>query len=127
MLGDLCDAQVAFLGCAFKPGSDDVRESPALALAQQLAHKGACVRVYDPQAMGTARSVAPELDYVESVAQALIDADAIVFATEWPEFVSLDPRFAEGLVRKKNILDARNVVDKLRWSGWTLYQRGRRV
>lgn len=126
MLGDLCGARVAFLGCAFKPGSDDVRESPALALAQQLAHKGACVRVYDPQAMATARSVAPELDYVESVAHALIDADAIVLATEWPEFVSLDPCFAEELVRKKNILDARNVVDRQRWSGWSLYQRGRR-
>ncbi|AEQ07457.1 UDP-glucose/GDP-mannose dehydrogenase family protein [Corynebacterium pseudotuberculosis] len=126
MLGKLRGARVAFLGCAFKPGSDDVRESPALALARQLAHKGARVCMYDPQAMGTARSVAPELDYAESIAQVLIDADAIVLATEWPEFVSLDPDFAAGLVRKKNILDARNVMDRARWSGWALYQRGRR-
>ncbi|VTQ79454.1 UDP-glucose 6-dehydrogenase [Corynebacterium pseudotuberculosis] len=97
-----------------------------MALARQLAHKGARVCMYDPQAMGTARSVAPELDYAESIAHTLIDADAIVLATEWPEFVSLDPDFAAGLVRKKNILDARNVMDRARWSGWALYQRGRR-
>ena len=113
--GDPVDLKVAVLGLAFKPQSDDVRDSPALDVARGLVEAGARVVAYDPQAMGPALKRFPELTVVQNVQQALLDADIAVLVTEWPEFVQLDPRVAGDLMKHKRIVDARNVLDPAVW------------
>ena len=113
--GDPVDLKVAVLGLAFKPQSDDVRDSPALDVARGLAEAGAHVVAYDPQAMGPAKKRFPGLNVAETVQQALLDADIAVLVTEWPEFVQLDPRTAGDLMAHKRIVDARNVLDPAAW------------
>ena len=113
--GDPVDIKVAVLGLAFKPQSDDVRDSPALDVARGLAEAGAHVVAYDPQAMGPAQKRFPELNVAETVQQALLDADIAVLVTEWPEFVQLDPRTAGDLMAHKRIVDASNVLDPAAW------------
>ncbi|GAB2970915.1 UDP-glucose dehydrogenase family protein [Nocardioides montaniterrae] len=125
--GDVRGLRIGVLGAAFKPGSDDVRDSPALAVAAALKAAGAEVRVYDPEAALNARAVHPQLTYVASVAAALTGADAVVHLTEWPEFREIDPVAAAGLVRRKVVIDARNKLDHDRWAeaGWKLVGIGR--
>ena len=113
--GDIVDKKIAILGLAFKPLSDDVRDSPALDVARRLHELGADVLAYDPEASIPVSRVAPELALSESVQQALLDADIAVLVTEWPEFVQLDPRTAGDLMAHKRILDARNVLDPAAW------------
>lgn len=113
--GDPVDLKVAVLGLAFKPHSDDVRDSPALDVARGLAERGALVTAYDPEAMVPAQKRFPELIVAENVQQALLDADIAVLATEWPEFVNLDPRNVGDLMAHKRIVDARNVLDPALW------------
>ena len=113
--GDPVDLKVAVLGLAFKPQSDDVRDSPALDVARGLAEAGAYVVAYDPEAMGPAQKRFPELNVAQNVQQALLDADIAVLVTEWPEFVQLDPRTAGDLMKHKRIVDARNVLDPAAW------------
>jgi UDPglucose 6-dehydrogenase len=113
--GDPVGLTVAVLGLAFKPQSDDVRDSPALDVARGLAEAGAYVVAYDPEAMGPAQKRFPELNVAENVQQALLDADIAVLVTEWPEFVQLDPRTAGHLMKHKRIVDARNVLDPAAW------------
>ncbi len=113
--GDPVDLKVAVLGLAFKPQSDDVRDSPALDVARGLAEAGAHVVAYDPQAMGPAKKRFPDLNVAETVQQALLDADIAVVVTEWPEFIQLDPRTAGDLMAHKRIVDARNVLDPAAW------------
>ena len=113
--GDAVDLKVAVLGLAFKPQSDDVRDSPALDVARGLAVAGAQVTAYDPQAMGPAQRRFPDLNVAENVQQALLDADIAVLVTEWPEFVQLDPRNVGDLMAHKRIVDARNVLDPAQW------------
>ena len=113
--GDIVDKKVAILGLAFKPLSDDVRDSPALDVARRLHGLGADVLAYDPEASIPVSRVAPELALAESVQQALLDADIAVLVTEWPEFVQLDPRTAGDLMAHKRIVDARNVLDPAAW------------
>ena len=86
VLGSLIGKRITVLGAAFKPNSDDVRDSPALAVAGQLSLAGASVRVYDPQAMGNAARVFPTLDYAASLDDALRSAELVILATEWAEF-----------------------------------------
>jgi UDPglucose 6-dehydrogenase len=119
--------RVAVLGAAFKPLSDDVRDSPALHVAGQLRLRGADVRVYDPEANNNARAVFPTLTYVASVDAALTGADLVLHLTDWPEFRSIDPRRAGELVRSRRIIDGRNRLDEARWrvAGWSLYSVGR--
>jgi UDPglucose 6-dehydrogenase len=125
--GDLDQRRIAVLGAAFKPLSDDVRDSPALDVARRLHGGGADVRVFDPEASLNARAVAPELTYVASVESALRDADLVVHLTEWPQFRELDPRRAATLVRRPVLLDGRNRLDPDRWAeaGWTVQGIGR--
>jgi UDPglucose 6-dehydrogenase len=106
---------VAVLGLAFKPHSDDVRDSPALDVALGLVAAGATVVAYDPEAMGAAQKRYPELVVAENLNQALLDADIAVLVTEWPEFVELDPRRVGDLMAHKRIVDARNVLDPAQW------------
>jgi UDPglucose 6-dehydrogenase len=113
--GDITDKKVAILGLAFKPLSDDVRDSPALDVARRLHALGAAVTAYDPEAGGPVSRIAPELPLAQNVSQALLDADIAVLVTEWPEFVQLDPRNVGDLMAHKRIVDARNVLDPAVW------------
>ena len=113
--GDATCIKVAVLGLAFKPQSDDVRDSPALDVARGLVEAGAEVVAYDPEAMGPALKRFPELTVAQNVDQALLDADIAVLVTEWPEFVALDPRNVGDLMKHKRIVDARNVLDAAAW------------
>ncbi len=119
--------RVAVLGAAFKPLSDDVRDSPALSICRELHLAGAQVRVYDPAATTNARAVQPSLTYVASPRAALIDADVVLHLTEWPEFRELDPESVGQLVRSRIIVDGRNKLDAERWrdAGWTVVGLGR--
>jgi UDPglucose 6-dehydrogenase len=125
--GVLPGKRVAVLGAAFKPNSDDVRDSPALDVAGKLHLSGALVQVYDPQAMPNAARLWPTLTYAASLDEALTDADAVVVATEWDEFKKADPVAAKSRVRGSLVIDARNCLDPEAWraAGWTYRGMGR--
>ncbi|WP_143336577.1 UDP-glucose dehydrogenase family protein [Corynebacterium pacaense] len=127
--GSLLGKRVTVLGAAFKPNSDDVRDSPALSVAGSLSLQGADVSVYDPEAMDNARRIFPTLNYAESTVQALADADLVVLATEWKEFRELDPVRVAELVSTPIIIDGRNVLDVRLWkaAGWTIKALGRNL
>ena len=126
-LGSLIGRNITVLGAAFKPNSDDVRDSPALAVAGQLSLAGASVRVYDPQGMDNARKVFPTLDYATSLEDALRGAELVTLATEWQEFKEMDPVWAAELVAKQLLIDGRNVLPIADWqsAGWRLAALGR--
>ncbi|WP_018178121.1 UDP-glucose dehydrogenase family protein [Jongsikchunia kroppenstedtii] len=119
--GTLLGANITVLGAAFKPESDDVRDSPALSVAGQLQLKGATVSVFDPKAMDNSRRVFPTLNYANSIVDAARGADAVLVLTEWNEFVHLDPAEVTPLVRRTNIIDGRRCLDRKAWetAGWT--------
>lgn len=119
--GTLLGANITVLGAAFKPESDDVRDSPALSVAGQLQLKGATVSVFDPKAMDNSRRVFPTLNYANSIVDAARGADAVLVLTEWNEFVHLDPAEVTPLVRRTNIIDGRRCLDRNAWetAGWT--------
>lgn len=121
------EKKVAVLGLAFKPHSDDVRDSPALDVAVQLHGLGANVVATDPEAIGNARARHPQLGYSASLEDTLCDADAVVLVTEWPEFDAIDPAWAASLVRHPVIIDGRNRLDADAWraAGWTYRGLGR--
>ena len=127
--GNLLGKRITVLGAAFKPNSDDVRDSPALSVAGSMSLQGADVSVYDPQAMDNARKVFPTLSYATSAQEALEGADVVVLATEWQEFRDLDPVTAAGIVTAPVIIDGRNVLDVDKWksAGWTIHALGRSV
>ena len=126
-LGSLIGRNITVLGAAFKPNSDDVRDSPALAVAGQLSLAGASVRVYDPQGMDNARRVFPTLDYATTLEDALRGAELVILATDWREFKEMDPQWAAKLVDKQLLIDGRNVLKVAEWqsSGWRLRALGR--
>ncbi|BBX40487.1 UDP-glucose dehydrogenase family protein [Mycobacterium simiae] len=126
--GSLLGANIAVLGAAFKPESDDVRDSPALNVAGQLQLNGAAVNVYDPKALENARRLFPTLNYAVSVTDACDGADAVLVLTEWPEFTSLDPDDLADAVRARVVVDGRNCLDAARWSqaGWRVFRLGAR-
>ena len=125
--GNVLGRQITVLGAAFKPNSDDVRDSPALSIAGSLSLAGGEVRVFDPQAMDNARKIFPTLDYRESVEDALDGAEIVVVATEWDQFQNLDPVEAGNLVAAKKLIDGRNClpVDEWREAGWDVNCLGR--
>jgi UDPglucose 6-dehydrogenase len=118
--GSLLGARIAVLGAAFKPNSDDVRDSPALNVAGQLQLQGATVTVYDPKAADNSRRVFPTLDYASSAMDACEGADAVLVLTEWPEFVHLDPRAVAAVTRGRTVVDGRLCLDRQYWqtAGW---------
>ena len=128
-LGGLVGAKIAVLGLAFKPDSDDVRDSPALDVARRLANSGADVTAHDPQAIETARRVANQLDYRESPEDAAAGADLLLVLTEWSEYAQLDPEALGTLVRTRTVIDGRNFLDRDRWTaaGWRVIVLGRPV
>lgn len=125
--GSLLGANIAVLGAAFKPESDDVRDSPALNVAGLLQLNGATVNVYDPKAMDNSRRLFPTLNYSTSSVEACDNADAVLVLTEWDEFVALRPDELAEIVRAKVVVDGRNCLDPALWrqAGWRLYALGR--
>ncbi|HET7406823.1 MAG TPA: UDP-glucose/GDP-mannose dehydrogenase family protein [Mycobacteriales bacterium] len=119
--------RVGVLGAAFKPNSDDIRDSPALDVSMRLHRMGAQVTVYDPAAIDNARRSYPDLTYVGSAVEAATDADVVLHLTEWREFRDMDPAVLSGAVRHRRIVDGRNALDPSRWraAGWTYRALGR--
>ncbi len=120
-------AKVAVLGAAFKPESDDIRDSPALNVAGRLHLFGAHVTVHDPQAMANARRSWPTLCYADSVFDACRGAHLVLVLTEWDQFRSIDPEVLAGVVAAPAIVDGRNCLDPAAWraAGWTYRAPGR--
>ncbi len=125
--GSLLGKRIAVLGAAFKPDSDDVRDSPALNIAGQLHLQGAQVTVYDPKAMENAKAIFPTLGYAPSATEAARGAHAVLHLTEWQEFRDLDPATLGDVVTDRHILDGRNTLDPTLWrkSHWTYRALGR--
>lgn len=125
--GSLLGHTVTVLGAAFKPNSDDVRDSPALSIAGSLSLAGASVIVYDPQAMENAKKVFPTLDYAPDVESALKGTEMVVVATEWSQFRDIDPLVAKDLVKRPAVLDGRNCLPTKTWrqAGWDVTSLGR--
>ena len=142
--GSLIGRNVTVLGAAFKPNSDDVRDSPALSVAGALSLAGAAVTVYDPEAMENAAKVFPTLSYAGNVEQALSQAELVILATEWKVFQELDPEITKqqvaGIAPKREtdvngqgqtpqpvIIDGRNCLPRATWeaAGWKVLALGR--
>ncbi|MFE6971165.1 UDP-glucose dehydrogenase family protein [Isoptericola sp. NPDC057653] len=129
VLGGMVEsAEVTVLGAAFKPDSDDVRDSPALDVAARLAELGAVVTVHDPQAIDNARAKQPHLHYERDLEAALAGADALLVLTEWEQYRELDPERAGTLVAQRTVLDGRNALSRSAWTaaGWQYRALGRR-
>ena len=124
---DLTSYKIAVLGAAFKPDSDDVRDSPALDIAAQLQAAGATVVVHDPKAIENARKRFPKLGFAANVEECVKDADLILHLTEWREYRELDPKALSSLVKKKIVIDGRNALDREKWraAGWQFHALGR--
>ncbi|MEO2135373.1 UDP-glucose/GDP-mannose dehydrogenase family protein [Microbacterium sp.] len=126
--GSVYEKKVTVLGAAFKPHSDDIRDSPALDVAVRLHGLGANVTVTDPAAIENARRIHPQLTYVEDRDEAIRDADALVLVTEWDEYRrQLPPEHASSLMDGRVVVDGRNGLDAAAWraAGWAYYGMGR--
>ena len=117
---DLKSKKIAVLGAAFKPDSDDVRDSPALDIAIQIQAAGANVVIHDPKAIEPARKRFPALNFVTTIDEALKDAEIVLHLTEWKIYREIDPVKAKSLVAKPIIIDGRNALDRKKWkdAGW---------
>jgi UDPglucose 6-dehydrogenase len=124
---DLTGFRIAVLGATFKPGTDDVRDSPALAITRKLARAGAHLALYDPKGMANARREQPDLDYVDSMAEAVTDADLVCVLTGWEEFRYADPKQLAGIARGLRVIDGLNCLDQPLWTaaGWDYRGMGR--
>ncbi len=118
--------RIAILGLAFKPKSDDVRDAPALAVAARLLAAGASVVATDPEALETARRLLPDLELVQTPADAVAGADIVLLLTEWKEYRMLAPHELAGATGRI-LLDGRNCVNRDLWqaAGWTVRSLGR--
>jgi len=124
--GTFSGRNVAILGAAFKPETDDVRDSPALSVAAAIQAEGASVRVHDPRAIDNARLAYPDIEYTDQPEKACEDADVVLHLTEWREYRQLDPGTLLSVVRRPRMLDARNVLPAAQWRacGWTVVSMG---
>jgi UDPglucose 6-dehydrogenase len=125
--GSIVGRRIGVLGAAFKPHSDDIRDSPALSVAAQMQLQGAQVTVTDPRAIDNARKKWPELAYADTVADAVRDAEVVLLLTEWPEYVALDPVALKRQVAAARLIDGRNCLEPATWraAGWTYRALGR--
>lgn len=125
--GSLLGQRITVLGAAFKPESDDVRDSPALSIAAQLQLQGAVVTVTDPKALENAAKRFPELQYEADLDTAIAGADTLLLLTEWQQYKELDPFEVSSGVPGLRILDGRNVLDPAKWraAGWQYRGLGR--
>ncbi|HEY2971975.1 MAG TPA: UDP-glucose/GDP-mannose dehydrogenase family protein [Pyrinomonadaceae bacterium] len=111
LVGGLEGKTIAVLGLAFKPETNDMREAPAIDIIKGLLERGAKVRAYDPVAMNAASEVLPDVTYLADEYEAVTDADALVFVTEWNQFRALDMRRVRDLMRSPRIADLRNIYE----------------
>jgi UDPglucose 6-dehydrogenase len=126
--GSIVGRRVAVLGAAFKPNSDDIRDSPALSVAAQMSLQGADVLVTDPEAIANAAAKWPDLKFVDGVEEAVADAELVLLLTEWRQYIDLDPLKLRAIVKYPRILDGRNALDPATWraAGWIYRALGRR-
>jgi len=124
---DLQGKKVAILGAAFKPDSDDVRDSPALDIAAQIQAAGAIVTVHDPKAIGNAQKRFPALNFADDVNTTLKDAEIVLHLTEWKIYREIDPVKVKSIVKTPIIIDGRNALDRELWqsAGWKFRALGR--
>jgi len=124
---NLTGKKIAVLGAAFKPDSDDVRDSPALDIAAQIAAAGATVTIHDPKAIEPAKKRFPALGFAEKIEDALAGADLVLHLTEWKVYRELDPAKMKSLVANPVIIDGRNALDREAWiaAGWKFRALGR--
>ena len=108
--------RIAVLGAAFKPDSDDLRDSPALDIALTLWSRGADVVIHDPEAGQKLRQQRPDLDVVDTIDEALTGAEVTMLLTEWKQFREMDPETTRNLVKSPVIVDGRNVLDPKTWT-----------
>ena len=125
--GSVLNRRVAVIGAAFKPLTDDVRDSPALNVAAALHLRGAQVTLWDPEANETARRSFPTLSYAASKEDAVEGADVVLVLTEWDEIVRASPADLASLVGRRTVIDARNCLPVADWveAGWTVRSLGR--
>ena len=125
--GAITGSRVTVLGLAFKPGSDDVRDSPSLHVCGLLMQEGAVVTAHDPVAMKNAARIRPDLRYAGSVSEAAADADVVLHLTEWVDYRAIDPVMLATVVAKRNIIDARCSLDEKPWrsASWSFCALGR--
>ncbi len=125
--GPLPGKTAAVLGLSFKPETDDIRESPALAVVEDLRGESVRVRAFDPAAMPNARALYPDIEYAEDAYDCAAGADFLVLATEWNAFRKLDLGRLATVMRSKTMVDLRNVYEpeEMRRLGWTYAGVGR--
>jgi UDPglucose 6-dehydrogenase len=119
--------KVAILGAAFKPDSDDVRDSPALDIAVQIQAAGAIVTVHDPKAIANAQKRFPVLNFSTEINDTLKDAEIVLHLTEWKIYREIDPVKVKSLVKNATMIDGRNALDRQLWrnAGWKFRALGR--
>jgi UDPglucose 6-dehydrogenase len=124
---DLQGKKVAILGAAFKPDSDDVRDSPALDIAAQIQAAGAIVTVHDPKAIANAQKRFPALNFAGDVNTTLKDAEIVLHLTEWKIYREIDPVKVKSIVKNPIVIDGRNALDRELWqsAGWKFRALGR--
>lgn len=122
------DKTVGVLGLSFKANTDDIRKSPAIVVIDQLLKDGACVKAYDPVATENMRGLFPDVNYCDSVYDAVKDVDVIIALTDWKEIKEIDLKKVSSLVKNKMIVDARNMFDpsELKENGFVFVNLGRR-
>ena len=127
LAGNVAGKTIAVLGAAFKPDSDDIRDSPALAIAVALAHAGAKVKVHDPVALPQIRIKDLSITAIEDIEEVFVDADLVLHLTEWPEYRNLNVKELAKVVAQPKIIDGRNVLDRDLWSsaGWHITYLGK--
>lgn len=125
--GNLMGKRITIWGAAFKPNTDDIRDSPALAVAHKLHELGATVTVTDPKALDNARKLHPELDYIEDPIAAVQDTDLLLHLTEWAEFGHIDPHRLAHRPTRPLIIDGRGTLNPDTWreAGWAYRSLGR--
>lgn len=124
---DLTGKKIAVLGAAFKPDSDDVRDSPALDISAQIQAAGAIVTVHDPKAITNAQKRFPGLNYAQEINETLKDAELVLHLTEWKIYREINPAQIKSLVKSAIIIDGRNALDREAWraAGWRFRALGR--
>ncbi len=124
---DLRGKKIAVLGAAFKPDSDDVRDSPALDIAVQIQAAGALVTVHDPKAMANAQKRFPVLNFASTIEECVSGAEIVLHLTEWKIYREIDPTTLKNLVSQAIMIDGRNALDREKWlaAGWKFRALGR--